>query len=931
MSTNILGAEDKDKDKPQEKESIEVNLNFGVFFDGTNNNKVQSMIALDKRRASFFNKYKHELTKIYPGIKNIKNLTRQELEKSKIGTIDELDHVYGFSDKIDFSIENNIASDNSTEYRYASSAEKYDGHDKKGLIGKITKFFFDDARLEKIRRISDGEKKKFVIFSRLPSVSTSQGSGYTNVAILNSLYETSETKQNDESTKPLDLYFSIYIEGSGANEEINVVKQLVSLPESIIGLGFGVDSAGVVQKCRKAIQRVKIIYNRYEVREDTMLINCFFDVFGFSRGATTARCFTYILNPKKTDGYIDKKIGKRICGNDSFLLGKGTKKLGLKNIRTLGLYDTVASIGILREGTAYILGDKGLKMSKKEEFSDADSMFHDTNVDDFGLHSTDQAERVLQICALDEFRKNFALVDIESSLKAGNGCEIYIPGCHTDIGGGASMGLDAFKIINCDEIATRGEIVHALWIRLDGIYELYKGIKDMIKGIASTVTALSNPATFPAAYTTIQTIIPSLNTAAKGWFSVFTGYESPATYRAKNSIPEPDKAKISSSEAFSLISDFNSSCNQLFEGIEKSRSNLNACIEDAKKIWDKNLSTKMTSVKDLYNSGQNVVTSLKKCKQAIGSIIEELKLSRTRNLGDDLKYLFQVEIAKWQNQLVLLEETTEIFKLVFEIEPEKLKFPVEQRRICFYTGVPFDKTVASDKSKRNFIKPLTVDTLMELGWIDSTIIKEKEGTWMTGRPSNKTYEEARSQGKSIVVEKTKVAHFFSRENIGICKYARPGYTLISLRAMYEWANTHNLFKPLPIGIYEIPEDLKNFFNQVKVATKTNGLHICAPTHSKYNYRYIRQKYLHLSINQQILAMADNGLVNGPSCIGVESGLSEDERKQLIALKLVVSKNESFNIDNVITRRIYPGVRKSAAAGGRYYVETPKEQIWYLGR
>lgn len=930
MPDNIIGAVGKEKDKPQEKEPIEVNLNFGVFFDGTNNNKVQSMIALDKRRSAFFKKYKTELTKLHEGIKNINDLTRVELEEAKIGTIDELDNVFGFSDRIDLSIEKNIASDNSTEYRYASSAEKYDGHDKKGIKGAITKFFFDDATREKLNRTAGNNKGKSVIFNRLSSISTSQGSGYTNIAILNSLYETSETRKDDESTKPLDLYFSIYIEGSGANEQINIVKQLINLPGSIIGLGFGVDSNGVVQKCRKAIQRVKNIYNSYEVREDIMLINCFFDVFGFSRGATTARCFTYILNPKKTDGYVDEKIGKRICGNDSFLLGKGTNKLGAKNVRTLGLYDTVASIGILREGTAYILGDKVLKMSEKKEFSEADSIFHDTNVDDFGLHSTDQADRVLQICALDEFRKNFALVDIESSLKSGNGCEVYIPGCHTDIGGGASMGLDAFKIINCDEIATRGDIIHTLWIRIKGICELYKGLNGLIVAVTETVASASNFASLPVAYKTIQTVIPSLNTAAKGWFSVFTGYESPATYRAKKSLPQPANANISSPKAFSLISDFNNSTKQLIEGMEKTKTELGDGIEKAKQIWKENLVTKAISVYDLYKSGEAVVNSLLSCKQAIESLINDFKLARTRTVGEDVKYLIQAEIAKWQKQKELLDETIEIFKLVFTIEPEKLKIPVEQRRICFYTGIPFDKTMATDKSKHSLIKPLTISTLIELGWIDSTVIKENDGTFMTERPSDETYELARNEGKSILVENTKVAHFFSRENIGICKYARPGYTLISLRAMYEWANTSKLFKPFPVFAYDIPNDLKNFYEQVKMATQANGQHVCTPRHSIFDYRYIRQKYLHLSFNQQILAIADNGLVNGPSCMQVESGLSEKERKELIASKTVASETESFNIDNVITRRIYPGVRKSAAAGGNYYVETPKEHMWYLG-
>ena len=63
------------------------------------------------------------------------------------------------------------------------------------------------------------------------------------------------------------------------------------------------------------------------------------------------------------------------------------------------------------------------------------SKYHNQNVTDYGLFATNEAQEVFHICALDEVRTNFALVDIESSVKT-NGLELFIPGCHTDIGGG---------------------------------------------------------------------------------------------------------------------------------------------------------------------------------------------------------------------------------------------------------------------------------------------------------------------------------------------------------------------------------------------------------------------------------------------------------------------------------------------------------------
>ena len=48
----------------------------------------------------------------------------------------------------------------------------------------------------------------------------------------------------------------------------------------------------------------------------------------------------------------------------------------------------------------------------------------------------DQAQRVVHLTAADEYRKNFALTTIASSLPSGVGFECQLPGVHSDIGGG---------------------------------------------------------------------------------------------------------------------------------------------------------------------------------------------------------------------------------------------------------------------------------------------------------------------------------------------------------------------------------------------------------------------------------------------------------------------------------------------------------------
>lgn len=73
-----------------------------------------------------------------------------------------------------------------------------------------------------------------------------------------------------------------------------------------------------------------------------------------------------------------------------------------------------------------------------EYWKDAYLNFHRDNVTDYGLYSprNPKVKSVLHICALDEFRENFALVNLGVDLGGTNCSELFIPGCHSDVGGG---------------------------------------------------------------------------------------------------------------------------------------------------------------------------------------------------------------------------------------------------------------------------------------------------------------------------------------------------------------------------------------------------------------------------------------------------------------------------------------------------------------
>ena len=100
----------------------------------------------------------------------------------------------------------------------------------------------------------------------------------------------------------------------------------------------------------------------------------------------------------------------------------------------LGIYDTVSAIGFLKEEN-----DKVNKLRTAFLYNpDFWGNFHQENAKAYGLYSP-KLPKVLSschICAMDEFRANFALTDIGSAATDKNNIELFIPGCHSDIGGG---------------------------------------------------------------------------------------------------------------------------------------------------------------------------------------------------------------------------------------------------------------------------------------------------------------------------------------------------------------------------------------------------------------------------------------------------------------------------------------------------------------
>jgi len=208
-------------------------------------------------------------------------------------------------------------------------------------------------------------------------------------------YKESTLQSNDQSNVALlEPYYNersddgyvckIYIEGIGTTEDGT---------NMLIGSGTGTGITGIKAKVSKALSKIPILINSLGIKDGSK-IDLFLESFGFSRGAAAARNFVSEVTGKNELPFKSKFEFHSISSI---------------TVNYVGLFDTVSSHGL--------------------NFED--------DVKDLGLNAISEANHVFHICAADEFRENFALTDISSA----TGKEIFIPGAHSDIGGGYSEGL----------------------------------------------------------------------------------------------------------------------------------------------------------------------------------------------------------------------------------------------------------------------------------------------------------------------------------------------------------------------------------------------------------------------------------------------------------------------------------------------------------
>ncbi|MEE4408006.1 MULTISPECIES: phospholipase effector Tle1 domain-containing protein [unclassified Serratia (in: enterobacteria)] len=213
---------------------------------------------------------------------------------------------------------------------------------------------------------------------------------YTNIHWLRTLYNQKLTVDTGYGQG------AIYIEGIGTES---------GKGDSAYGMMSGRGETGVVSKTDKAVAALVVGIQDYLAKHSTarscIIKELQFDIFGFSRGAATARHFANRVFSQDRAIIAAIKAG---LGEVEFSGTPGGKT------RFLGIFDTVAAIGTPANGLNPHSADTG-----------------DVNI----VLRPGVAEKVFHITAQHECRFNFALNSVKPAWP-----ELALPGVHSDIGGG---------------------------------------------------------------------------------------------------------------------------------------------------------------------------------------------------------------------------------------------------------------------------------------------------------------------------------------------------------------------------------------------------------------------------------------------------------------------------------------------------------------
>lgn len=224
---------------------------------------------------------------------------------------------------------------------------------------------------------------------------SSYSNDLTNIAKLADCYCDQPIARNDG--QGLNVYQAIYISGVGTTSG--------GRDSFVSGQGFGRGNTGVVAKVCRCIKKIDGVLKAFASHNPHHVIGAVeFDLFGFSRGAASAR-------------HLANEVLKQSRGALGPVLKHGRLPLAAAfswanvRLKVIGLFDTVAAVGGI--------SDFG---NVRDAVNARVNLFLPPGC----------AQQVLHLVAEDEHRRNFALNRVAPDWPR----EIILPGSHSDIGGG---------------------------------------------------------------------------------------------------------------------------------------------------------------------------------------------------------------------------------------------------------------------------------------------------------------------------------------------------------------------------------------------------------------------------------------------------------------------------------------------------------------
>lgn len=238
----------------------------------------------------------------------------------------------------------------------------------------------------------------------------SYANAHTNIAKLWRLYRSGA----DFGGHPRKAGFSIYQPGVGTE---------TGQSDSFVSMATGIGDTGIVAQMERVYE--DMVASFVDLHAPGGVEDLTLDLFGFSRGAATAR---HIANDV-------------LRGNDSrlarMLLLRGLEWPSKVEIRFMGLFDTVP----------------GIVNPKRLDFVPGDERYEPVQL----YLDSSQVNKVVHLTAEDERRENFSLTSVLSpdGTLPENFREVALPGAHSDIGGGYHD-LQAENLLLHPKLTVRG-------------------------------------------------------------------------------------------------------------------------------------------------------------------------------------------------------------------------------------------------------------------------------------------------------------------------------------------------------------------------------------------------------------------------------------------------------------------------------------------